>query len=132
MNIFYYVPAFLGILFIAIGTWHGWRLRAVTRHCTKAATGTIMQFDVEKNKSGNMYYPVVRFTDGKEQHTTRYAFGNTEWSFSPGDTVDLRYNPANPDEIYLYHEQSTIQQYASSFMIIIGGLIFIATYYITL
>lgn len=132
MSIFYYVPAVLGVLFIGIGTWHGWRLRALTRHCTVPATGTVVQFDVQKNKSGDMYYPVIRFQAGAEQYTARYAFGNSEWSFEAGDTVDIRYNPQKPEEIYLYHEQTTLQQYASPFMIIVGGLIFIATYYITM
>ena len=132
MSIFYYVPAVLGVFFIAVGIWHGWRLRALTRHCTAPATGTVMQFDVEKNKSGDMYYPVVRFSVHDKQYTARYTFGNSEWSFEAGNTVDLRYNPSRPEEIYLYHEQSTLQQYASPVMIIVGGLIFIATYYIEL
>ena len=62
----------------------------------------------------------------------RDGFGQDEWDYTAGDELDLRYNPADPQEIYLDHVQSVWQQYASPFFIIIGGLIFIAAYYFIL
>lgn len=132
MNIFYYFPAVLGILFIAVGTYHGWKLRALTRHCKVPAQGTLLGFEEKKMKSGSLYYPIVQFTINGKIHKARYDYGDAEWHISAGDSVDLRYNAANPQEIYLYHEQSVWQQYASPFFIIIGGLIFIAAYYVML
>lgn len=132
MNIFYYVPALLGILFIAVGTYHGWKLRALTRHCKVAAKGTLLGFEEKKMKSGSMYYPVVQFTADGKTCKARYSYGDAEWDIVAGDSVDLRYNAADPQEIYLYHGQSWWQQYASPFFIIVGGLIFIAAYYVVL
>lgn len=132
MSVFYYIPAVLGCIFIIVGTYHGWKVRALTRHCTKAATGKLLGFEEKKMKSGPLYYPVVEFDVDGKTYTSRYSIGNAEWQCVAGDMLDLRYNPANPDEIYLYHEQSLWQQYASPFFIIIGGFIFIVTYYFVL
>ncbi|MCI7049276.1 MAG: DUF3592 domain-containing protein [Megasphaera elsdenii] len=133
LQIFYYLPAILGVLFIAIGAYHGWKFRGMTRRCKVAAVGTLLGFEEKKMKSGTLYYPVVRFQtqDGKT-YQARYAFGDAEWDYTAGDELDLRYNPADPQEIYLDHVQSVWQQYASPFFIIIGGLIFIAAYYFIL
>lgn len=132
MGILYYVPAVLGILFIAIGTYHGWKLRAVTRRCTAPAKGKLLGFEERKMKSGSLYFPVVQFKVKGKPYKSRYDFGEAEWDIVAGDVVDVRYNPNNPDEIYLDHTQTLMQRYASPFFIIIGGLIFIATYYIVL
>lgn len=133
LQVFYYLPAILGVLFIAVGTYHGWKFRGMTRRCKTAAVGTLLGFEEKKMKSGTLYYPVVRFqTPDGETHEARYAFGDAEWDCVAGDELDLRYNPANPQEIYLDHVQSVWQQYASPFFIIIGGLIFIAAYYFIL
>ena len=117
LQIFYYLPAILGVLFIAVGAYHGWKFRGMTRRCKVAAVGTLLGFEEKKMKSGTLYYPVVRFQtqDGKT-YQARYA----------------SLNPADPQEIYLDHVQSVWQQYASPFFIIIGGLIFIAAYYFIL
>ena len=84
-------------------------------------------------KSGTLYYPVIRFTsqDGKT-HRARYAFGNAEWNYVAGDELPLRYNPDNPEDIYLHRVQSLWQQYASPVFIIIGGVIFMLSYYFLL
>ncbi|MCH4179216.1 MAG: DUF3592 domain-containing protein [Megasphaera sp.] len=132
MSVFYYLPAALGILFIVVGTYHGWKLRALTRHCKVAAKGTLLGFEEKKMKSGSLFYPVVQFTAQGTTYKSRYDYGDSEWKIVAGDTVDLRYNAENPQEIYLDHEQSIWQQYASPFFIIVGGLIFIAAYYVVL
>ncbi len=129
MSIFYYLPAVIGVVFVVIGAYHGWKLRSLTRRCTAAATGTLLGFDQQKRKGGDLYYPVVQFDAGGRTYKARYQFGGAEWQIEAGDAVDLRYNPARPEEIYLYHEQRVWQQYASPFFIIVGGLIFIAAYY---
>ena len=41
MNMLYYIPAVLGVVFIVVGTYHGWKLRTLTRHCTAAKTKRI-------------------------------------------------------------------------------------------
>lgn len=129
-RIFYYLPAILGVIFIAVGTYHGCKFRGLTRRCKTAAVGTLLGFQEKKMKSGTLYYPVVRFkTKDGETYQARYEFGDSEWDCQAGDELDLRYNPENPQEIYLDHEQNKWQQYASPFFIIIGGLIFIAAYY---
>ena len=120
LQIFYYLPAILGVLFIAVGTYHGWKFRGMTRRCKVAAVGTLLGFEEKKMKSGTLYYPVVRFQTKDGQ------------TYQAGDELDLRYNPADPQEIYLDHVQSIWQQYASPFFIIVGGLIFIAAYYFIL
>ena len=61
LQIFYYLPAILGVLFIAVGTYHGWKFRGMTRRCKVAAVGTLLGFEEKKMKSGTLYYPVVRF-----------------------------------------------------------------------
>ncbi len=132
MSMLYYIPAVLGVLFIAVGVYHGWKLRALTRHCTAATTGKLLGFEEKKMKSGSLYFPVVEFTVQNKTYKSKYKIGNAEWQSVAGDAVDVRYNPSNPDEIYLYHEQNIWQQYASPFFIIVGGFIFILAYYYVL
>ena len=60
LQIFYYLPAILGVLFIAVGTYHGWKFRGMTRRCKVVAVGTLLGFEEKKMKSGTLYYPVVR------------------------------------------------------------------------
>ena len=45
LQIFYYLPAILGVLFIAVGTYHGWKFRGMTRRCKVAAVGTLLGFE---------------------------------------------------------------------------------------
>lgn len=97
LQIFYYLPAILGVLFIAVGTYHGWKFRGMTRRCKVAAVGTLLGFEEKKMKSGTLYYPVVRFqTKDGQTYQARYAFGDAEWDYTAGDELDLRYNPAIP------------------------------------
>ena len=97
LQIFYFIPAILGTLFIAVGLYHGSKFYSLTRRCTQEGMGTLLGFEEKKMKSGTLYYPVVRFTsqDGKT-HRARYAFGNAEWNYVAGDELPLRYNPENP------------------------------------
>lgn len=83
LQIFYYLPAILGVLFIAVGAYHGWKFRGMTRRCKVAAVGTLLGFEEKKMKSGTLYYPVVRFQtqDGKT-YQARYAFGDAEWDYT--------------------------------------------------
>ena len=64
MSIFYYLPALIGIVFIIVGTYHGWKLRRLVGRCKAAATGTLLGFEQQKSKSGDRYFPVVEFSDG--------------------------------------------------------------------
>lgn len=128
-NILNYLPAVIGIGLILLGAYHGYKLRRLVRRCTIAATGTLLGFVEEQRKGGNLYFPVVTFTAEGKTYKARYAFGNTEWPYVAGDTVSLRYNPEEPEEIYLYHEERPWQQYASPVCIIFGGLLFIGAYY---
>lgn len=129
MPFFYYVPAALGTVFIIVGAYHGWKLRSLTRRCTIPAAGILLGFEEKRMKSGRLYYPVVQFQADGKSYKARYGFGDAEWDIVAGDSVDLRYNPGNPEEFYLYHRQRVWQQYASPFFIILGGIIFIAAYY---
>ena len=84
LHIFYYLPAILGVLFIAVGTYHGWKFRGMTRRCKVAAVGTLLGFEEKKMKSGTLYYPVVRFqTKDGQTYQARYAFGDAEWDYMP-------------------------------------------------
>ena len=129
MTIFYYVPALVGVLFIAVGCYHGYRLRSLTRRCTVAAKGTVMGFKKKKLKSGELLFPIISYQAGNKKYMGQYSIGNAQWNMKRGDHIDLRYNQNNPSEIYLDKEQSKIQQYASPVSIIIGGIIFILAYY---
>ncbi len=132
MSAFYYLPAVIGAVFIAVGAYHGWKLRRLVRRCTAAAAGRLLGFEQKKTKSGDLYFPVVEFEAGGKSWKARYDFGAAEWDIAAGDAVDLRYNPENPEEIYLYHKQSLRQQYASPFFVFLGGIIFIVAYYCVL
>ena len=54
LQIFYYLPAILGVLFIAVGAYHGWKFRSMTRRCKVAAVGTLLGFEEKKMKSGTL------------------------------------------------------------------------------
>ena len=125
MNILYYLPAALGVVFIIVGAINGIKLRNLTRKCTVAATGTVVGFKTKKMKSGELHFPVITYVADNRKIMAQYGFGNAEWKIHKGDKVDLRYNPANPAQIYLYHEQSVYQQYAAPFFVILGGIIFL-------
>jgi hypothetical protein len=129
MEIVHLVPAAIGILFIVVGGFHGYKLRKLTRRCTEAATGTVIGFKKKKLKSGELLYPMISYTVGRNTYMGQYSIGDAKWNMAKGDTIDIRYNPADPKQIYLYKQQSRMQEYASPFFIIIGGLLFIIAYY---
>ena len=129
MEILTVIPLILGVFFICIGAFHGWKLRGTVRRCTVHADGTLIGFHEIKTRSGIMYYPVVEFVAGTVKHKAEYKFGASEWDLAAGDKVALRYNRDDPDEIYLYHSLPLWKQYFSPFCVIAGGIIFICTYY---
>lgn len=129
MKFLYYIPAILGVLFICVGAYHGWKFRRLTRRCSVPTKGIVKGFDVKKMKSGDMYYPVVAYNIDGRSYRSRYEVGDSEWKLEAGDEIDIRYNPAQPEQIYLDHAQSFLQQYASPFFIVVGGLLFIVAYY---
>ena len=128
MNFLFYLPAAIGILFIAVGIFHGYRLRSLTRKCSVATKGTVISFKKKKMKSGELLFPVITYMAGNQKIMAQYGIGNAEWKIKRGDKVDLRYNPSNFAQIYLYHEQNIFQQYASPFFVIVGGLLFLLAY----
>ena len=56
MNMLYYIPAVLGVVFIVVGTYHGWKLRTLTRHCTAATTGKLLGFEEKKLKGERLFH----------------------------------------------------------------------------
>ena len=71
MSIFYYLPALIGIVFIIVGTYHGWKLRRLVGRCKAAATGTLLGFEpVFRDCRGADFYfrlllSFVIYEDGK-------------------------------------------------------------------
>ena len=128
MDLLRQIPLIMGVLFIAIGVFHGWKLRNVVRRCTVYADGVVAGFHEVKTRSGVMYYPVIEFSVEHKKIRAEYKFGASEWEFKAGDKATLRYNAENPEEIYLYHSLPLWKQYLSPLCIIIGGLIFVWTY----
>lgn len=128
MDLLRQIPLIMGVLFIAIGVFHGWKLRRVVRRCTVYADGVVAGFHEVKTRSGVMYYPVIEFSVEHKKIRAEYKFGASEWDFKAGDKATLRYNAENPEEIYLYHSLPLWKQYLSPLCIIIGGLIFVWTY----
>ena len=128
MELLRQIPLIMGVLFIAIGVFHGWKLRNVVRRCTVYADGVVAGFHEVKTRSGVMYYPVIEFSVEHKKIRAEYKFGASEWEFKAGDKATLRYNAENPEEIYLYHSLPLWKQYLSPLCIIIGGLIFVWTY----
>lgn len=128
MDLLRQIPLIMGVLFIAIGVFHGWKLRSVVRRCNVYADGVVAGFHEVKTRSGVMYYPVIEFSVEHKKIRAEYKFGASEWDFKAGDKATLRYNPGNPEEIYLYHSLPLWKQYLSPLCIIIGGLIFVWTY----
>ena len=108
MDLLRQIPLIMGVLFIAIGVFHGWKLRSVVRRCTVYADGVVAGFHEVKTRSGVMYYPVIEFSVEHKKIRAEYA--------------------ENPEEIYLYHSLPLWKQYLSPLCIIIGGLIFVWTY----
>ena len=41
MDLLRQIPLIMGVLFIAIGVFHGWKLRSVVRRCTVYADGVV-------------------------------------------------------------------------------------------
>lgn len=44
MDLLRQIPLIMGVLFIAIGVFHGWKLRSVVRRCTVYADGVVAGF----------------------------------------------------------------------------------------
>ena len=103
MDLLRQIPLIMGVLFIAIGVFHGWKLRSVVRRCTVYADGVVAGFHEVKTRSGVMYYPVIEFSVEHKKIRAEYKFGASEWEFKAGDKATLRYNAENPEEIYIIH-----------------------------
>ena len=52
LQIFYFIPAILGTLFIAVGLYHGSKFYSLTRRCTQEGMGTLLGFEEKKMKVG--------------------------------------------------------------------------------
>ena len=50
LQIFYFIPAILGTLFIAVGLYHGSKFYSLTRRCTQEGTGILLGFE-ESNRT---------------------------------------------------------------------------------
>ena len=74
LQIFYFIPAILGTLFIAVGLYHGSKFYSLTRRCTQEGMGTLLGFEEKKMKSGTsiILSSALLSQDGNEL-SARYA-----------------------------------------------------------
>ena len=130
-DILYYVPGAIGVFLLLLGAFHGWKLRSLSRHCTAYGTGKVLGFVEKKMRSNTLYFPVIEFTVDGKTYRSQSTFGDNEWEFEAGYVTDFRYNPDNPNDVYLYNSREIRYRYISTACILIGGLIFIGTYYVS-
>lgn len=72
--------------------------------CTAETTGYIIK-TVEKDINGSRrYYPIIQiYVDGKSyEHERVYGTNKKEWN--EGDTIEIRFNPENPNKLFTKDE----------------------------
>jgi hypothetical protein len=102
------VGVFLGLFFVlggglfaVIGLLMGWQSLQYSLAAEEAAGVVVELKETHSRRGGTSWHPVVRYVvDGKE-FTVTGAGGSGWFRFSVGDTVDVLYLPAHPQEAQL-------------------------------
>ncbi|WP_400190442.1 DUF3592 domain-containing protein [Hymenobacter sp. B81] len=93
----------------------------IRRHGTET-TGTVIRLEEQTSRRSTVYVPVVRFlTTQQEWITARYHQGTNPASHHEGETVRLRYLPADPTTFTIMAPGSDFMLYL--FLLLGAGII---------
>lgn len=74
--------------------------------CSQKISGTISS--TETTISGNLkYYPVYEITVGGKKYYHKRIFKSDRVTWKVGDTVEMKYNPSNPNQMYALEEMKS-------------------------
>lgn len=130
MQRFLYVVAVLSLLAgLAAWTsagWAAWQTAAFVRHA-RVATGTVLE-PVAGSTPPTGYRPRVRFTDASRTFFVSAPVEASGSSLHPGDTVEVFYDPADPNRARIAHfsdlwSYPVFMGFFGAIMLAIGGLL---------
>lgn len=119
----------IGIVFVVSGSLAHYRQRVLQRRCTGNTTGTVTEIQkkttYETDSDGHrsrktVYYPVFRYTAGGGPVTVVSHVGTGSPRFAAGDSVDIRFDPDQPELHYALQDKTANN--AGIIFILIGVL----------
>ncbi len=133
------VCAFLGLIFLIVGTAMLRSAGKKKKTCTEKTTGTVTEMvfsqhakysahskkdpkRLYKNKASfnPVYHPVFEYQVGKARYIKEHSFGHHKPQFYEGEGVVICYNPKYPNEFYLPGYKSST---ASAVIFVIAGIV---------
>ena len=123
--------AIFALIFLAVGGLALVGGRAQKKRCSASATGTVAKLHMEQKPRGrgkgtvNVYTPEFRFNADGVTYAYRANFGSMRREFQEGQTVTVRYDPADPSNCYVADDPNTSAQ-GGIMCLIIGGLLVLA------
>lgn len=90
---------------LLLAAWWQHRRHARLLREGEAARGTVLRLERDRHS----YFPVVRFLTRQQQWiTARYHIGSKPASYAEGEEVDIRYQPADPQDFTIVGADSPV------------------------
>jgi uncharacterized membrane protein len=116
--IFPLIFIFIGIVFLALGIVFRYADNARKSGCTEITEAEVVKLVSSSDDSGG-YAPVFSYTVGGKNYTVQENFYSSPPEYSVGETVDIHYNPDNPNKVY--SDQGNIFKILYTIFISIGA-----------
>lgn len=112
--IFGVFAAIFALIFLAVGVMALVGGAQQSRKCSASASGTVSAVRMEQQQKGkrrvNIYTPEFKFEAGGRTYTMRAHFGSMRREFKEGQTVAIRYDPADPQNAYVADDANNSSQ----------------------
>lgn len=126
----------VGCLFLAAAIALVCKMRHDEENCNVGTPATVVGFsskeitnmdtDDMRNTKSTLYFPIFEFpVDGSMKRVTS-SNGNGKMKFEIGQTVDLFYDPSDPDCFYVVQEVKSLRGLAVLFAVIFLALVVFA------
>lgn len=95
--------------------------------CTEKTSGRV----IELEQRGNIFYPVIEFTDGQgNTRRIKQSSGSSLPVFKENDSVEILYDPSDPVKIFIpgeYHELLYVFKLTGYIFLVLGSVILLMT-----
>ena len=121
--VFIFVLWIIALCFILVTGSRLIKRRIKTKHCTASTTAEVTEVkEMVMRRNGVItkeYVPTISYIIDGTTHSRKYAKGYRGDTYQVGQTIDIQYNPENPEEV---NTLGTSNQ-ADKVMLIIGIII---------
>lgn len=117
-----------GIFLFLFGIFMSFGSHKSKDECTATTKGVIVEI-ISSNKKGNVtrrttFYPIVEYTVNSKTYRHKVTNPGHRNMFKEGDTMEIHYDPQNPDNAYVDRETNQ-QSGLGVLLFIMAGLMFV-------